>query len=317
MKAVEQDFDYQGGWVRVPTREIAFNHDLSRQTKELWIWLASVKPLSTRYTWKDCESTLRIAPRHRTRCLGQLVALGFIELKFRETGVIVVMKDPYKAYERNLKENDDIEAIVTEKDLDSEPLITIKPKTEPSLTKRQAKPKENNAKSSMTAGTDQDKAAFLEAWNKYKPDSYKALYNISGKRWESLFRHMQNLGHDTKDIDGFIKAVCEGIPKSELWGKKQESRYRGFDNLFGTGNVEAVKYRNVTECYELGISGEQLVRNVAEVETHTYDPVLQSLTYRLNSAKNRGDTEKIETLQKKLDQHIQLTQGAVTGNAES
>ena len=91
-------------------------------------------------------------------------------------------------------------------------------------------------------------------------------------------------------------------------GQKQESRYRGFDNLFGTGNVEAVKYRNVTECYELGISGEELVCNVAEAETHTYDPVLQSLIYRLNSAKNRGDTEKIETLQKKLDQHIQLTQ---------
>ena len=65
---------------------------------------------------------------------------------------------------------------------------------------------------------------------------------------------MQNLGHDTKDIDGFIKAVCEGIPKV-FWGKKQESRYRGFDNLFGTGNVEAVKYRNVTE---LGISEKNL-----------------------------------------------------------
>ena len=303
LKAVEQDFEYQSGWVRGPTREIAFNHDLSRQTKELWTWLASVKPMCTSYTWKDCESATRIAPRHRTRCLGQLIALGFVEQKFTESGVIIVLKDPYIAYERNLKQNDNI-VVVDEQDAEKEVLITIQPEPKPPATKRNTKPKETAAKSTMKVGTDQDKAALLSSWNKYKPESYKGLYNISDKRWESLFRHMQNLHHDTQDVEGFIKTICRGIPKSEVWGKKMESRYRGFDNLFGTGNVEARKYGNVTECYELGLSDGQLGQAVTEQKVVERDRVLDSITYKLNSAKDRGDVEKIEMLQKRLENHI-------------
>ena len=67
--------------------------------------------------------------------------------------------------------------------------------------------------------------------------------------------------------------------------------------------MEARKYGNVTECYELGLSDGQLGQAVVE-QVVERDPVLDSITYKLNSAKDRGDVEKIEMLQKRLENHI-------------
>ena len=49
---------------------------------------------------------------------------------------------------------------------------------------------------------------------------------------------------------------------------------------------------------------QQRRRNPVVEQVVERDPVLDSITYKLNSAKDRGDVEKIEMLQKRLENHI-------------
>ena len=281
LNSVERTWDFKSGWVRAPIQEIVCNNSLSKQARLLWLWLASLKSGDRSYTWGDCEEAMGCQTKARKNCLAQLIAHGFIEIK---PNGVVVLKDPYKAFEDDNLSSD--AHIVTQKDLVDEidETPTIVAKQTPAI-KTEKKPSPNESITQL-----------ISSWNNHKPDSYQKLRTVSSKDWEAFVKQMKNLKHSTSDVDGFISLICKGIAKSDFWSKTVKTSGRNFSAIFGYGNVQDKKMRNVQVLYELG--SQDLSEDKPAVSISIYREeidALQMIKMNLDRAKRRGDLEEMQT----------------------
>lgn len=279
LNSVERTWDFKSGWVRAPIQEIVCNNSLSKQARLLWLWLASLKSGDRSYTWGDCEIAMGCQTKARKNCLAQLIAHGFIEIK---PNGVVVLRDPYKAFENDNLSSDS--HIITQKDLADE---IDKESSVPAKTTPPVKQEKKNS-------INENIAQLIESWNKYKPDSYQRLRTVSTKDWEAFLKQMRNLKHSTSDIDGFIMCVCKGISKSDFWSNTVRSSGRNFSAIFGYGNVQDKKMRNVQTLYDAGciIQNEEKPDISPSLYKEELD-ALQMIKMNLDRAKRRGDLDEI------------------------
>ena len=271
LTSVSRSWDYEGGWVRAPKAEIIFNDRLTLQARLLWLWLASVHPDNTNIHWSDCESSLSCGTKSRRYCLSQLVEEGFITIN---SGGIVVMNDPYKAF--NKLNKDTITRIDRHFDYSEEPKIEIQ-KTEAKAKKEQVDYME----------------ICKDAWNSYKPKSYQSVRKITKKQEEAVLAHLKNLSLSRKQLSDFIKGVCEGIHKDDFWLNKNSSKT--FSTIFGYGKTLDKKLRNVELLYFLGIDMHEETNN-AYISQDDQDLInsYKEYTFRLEKAKVSGDEDEIK-----------------------
>lgn len=254
----------------------------------MWLWLASVRPGDHSYTWGDCEAALGCQTKARKNCIAQLVSHGFVEIKQNGT---VVLKDPYEAFENNNLSSDS--PVITENELKSDsypdPKIVAKinkPVVEPPKQKSPAKPKDPNAQEYVSA--------IIEAWNKYKPKSYQKLRSVSIKQWEAFTKQLKNLNKTPADIDPFLQVVCSGIEKSDFWSNKVQQSGRNFSAIFGYGNAQDTKLKNVEQLYELGASIESAKSSTSNNADQEDISTYKTVKYNLQNAKMRGDISEIQ-----------------------
>lgn len=289
LNSVERPWDYKNGWVRAPIREIVTNKSLTKQARLLWLWLASLKEGSTDYTWGDCEAELGCQTKARKNCLAQLVAQGFIEVT--DDGVVII-KDPYKAFNDNLFSVD--KPVKTRRSVRFNLEVSELQKPE------KPKPKKTQRSTAKTDSTQQTRDECVATWNMHKPDSFKGVSTLSADRLQAVKIHMQNVSHDSKDFTGFMKIVCNGIKKDSWW--VNTCNRKEFDAVFGSGRVQDKKRENVVKFYELGLK-ENKSENLENQKPE--DPnaeKLANITYRLSVAKQRRDVVEIERWQKALNE---------------
>lgn len=263
LKTVRRDWEYRPGFVMTPLREIAFNSRLTKQARLVWMWLASVPARPTRISWGECETMLGCGTKARRNCIAQLVTEGYISID--EEGH-VVMHDPYEVYDAKRIEvldeirsewsdqyredredcvQSDHEKILLEKKIDDnlrefklEPPIIQKPEVKPK--------KEKENKSDI----------IVNAWNKCKPETYSSIRVISAKQQESIAKHMKNLSIGQSNIEFFICSVCSGLKKSQFWSEQVYKSSRNFNSVFGYGNPQDTKMKNVENLYFAGQDDE-------------------------------------------------------------
>jgi hypothetical protein len=288
LNSVERPWDYKNGWVRAPIREIVTNKSLTKQARLLWLMLASLKEGSTDYTWGDIEAELGCQTKARKNCLAQLVAQGFIEIT--EDGVVII-KDPYKAFNDNLFSVD--KPVKTRRGVKF--TLEVSELQEP----EKPKPKKTQRSTAETSSTQQNRDNCAASWNLHKPGSFRNKDVMSADDFLAVKLHMENLNHDSKDIDGFMRIICKGIARDNWW--LNTCNKKDFAAIFGSGRVQDKKRANVAKFYELGLN-ENKAENLEDQKPE--DPnadKLANITYRLSVAKQRRDVAEIERWQKALN----------------
>lgn len=298
LKTVEQHFDFQSGWVRAPIREIVCNKSLTKQARLLWLWLASLKPGAESYTWGDCEAELGCQTKARKNCLGQLVSQGFLEI--RADGV-VILKDPYVAYKKNLISSEKFVITNDDEMTDHEFSEVIKPKTQPK--------QQRTTRSSSLNPTSDDCKIALNAWNEFKPDSFQGLNTFTGKHWQALYTQMDNIRHDKKDIRGFIRIVLSGLKKSDWWMNTVNASGRTFKAVFGYGTCGDQKLNNVCNLYDLGSDADAMPVLQRKEKPKLPDDESSTVIMYLNMAKSKGNQKEIDHWQRQLDMLSAISHG--------
>lgn len=277
--------------MRAPLQQIVCNNSLSKQTRLLWIWLASLKPGETSYKWSDCESALGCQTKARKNCLAQLVYHGFITIK---PNGIVVINDPYEVFE-----NEKLSAsspVIVENRLEEQCDIELTSPIESPNCKEQST--QEPVKTEKKQAKSRNVQLIIDAWNKYKPQSYQKLRTLSIKQLEAFDRQLKNLKKDPSETEDFIRIICTGISKSDFWIKTLPAKGRNFAAIFGYGNAGDTKLKNVETLYELGLSapsGEEETFDIAETpqskeEINAYRMIKMNYV----NAKRRGDIQEIK-----------------------
>ena len=247
LQKITKSWDYKGGWVRAPMKEIVFNSRLSYQARILWLWLSSVPRDKSNIRWAECERLLCCGTKARRNCLGQLVDEGFITLK--EDGV-VIMHDPYiacanKSEEEITRIDHHEEFALEEEYYEDTELQAEKVNTKKNKTKNEEESKLNTNISEI----------LINSWNTNKPTSYSSMRTVSSKQLQAVKAHLKNLSISEDNLGFFIKAVCDGIRKDDFWLNKNTNK--AFSGIFGYGSATDRKSKNVEILYCSGVSEEQ------------------------------------------------------------
>jgi hypothetical protein len=318
LSGVSRNWEFRSGWVRAPLREIVFNDRLSKQARLLWLWLASV-PEGSPASWGECETMLRCGTKARRSCMLQLATEGYIDVLADGT---VLLNDPYEVFNNKRKEIledlreewvQEIEFIdAIEESTSSYQQIKLEKKIDNEIVEiKQPKPK-SNAKPKASGSS--QKEGVIEAWNKCKPESYSGMRTISSKQQECIDKHMKNLGLAKDNTEDFICSVCLGLNRSEFWSKTVDSSGRNFNSVFGYGNPQDIKMRNIENLYNLG-KDEYTEPSKPKVRTLTQDEQdlvdgFRFIRLNLSNYKSRGDQAETqryeELLRTTLDEMAEL-----------
>lgn len=197
--------------------------------------------------------------KNRRECLAQLEEEGFISIS--ADGKTVTMHDPVNAYESSRR-------LVTDEicqecnKLRGEPIEKIE--LVKAVTKDTTKPKD----------TVNEKTIIIEAWNACKPETFSKIRVLSNKQRECAIKHLKNLGLEKKELAEFICAVCRGLKASNFWTRTVEKSSRNFNAVFGYGNPNDTKMKNVENLY---LDGESLDDKPIEERPVAYNERQQTL----------------------------------------
>lgn len=277
----------------------------------LWIWLSSITSYSRNISWADCEDAMGCCTKARRNCLIQLVEEGFVSVQ--EDGV-VVLHDPYEAFQNN--SNEDIIPLVKKE------YEVLSDEAELELVDADTQDVENNT---ATLANDNEEEKFpelnetkpekqadkktafvvdiIQTWNKAKPDSYSKIRTLSGKQLEAVNKHLKNLNLKQSDIVEFLTSICKGIERSDFWSNKVDANGRNFSAVFGYGNPQDVKLKNVENLYILG-SDEVEAMPEAQILNDDQKELIKTyryISFELDKAKNRNKTDDMNTWQEHLD----------------
>lgn len=192
----------------------------------------------------------------RRSCLSQLVEEGFLSIG--ENGIVTI-HDPYSVYQE--QPEDSIPSVKFEFDYIGEDF----PRTECGESKKIKASSDQIIKEKSDLPELhklQMKQEIITTWNEYKPASYSKIRTISDKQLQAVLKHLKNLGLKTSSIPEFIQAISKGIVNSDFWLNKVDQSGRNFSAIFGYGNAQDTKMRNVESLYAL-----------AEEATQTKEPV--------------------------------------------
>ena len=220
------------------------------------------------------------------------------------------MHDPYVVYKQVADET--IPAIkfefTYEEDIEQSNEVKIVPEYVETLedktgTEKKSQMKERSKNSEMPA-------AIIDAWNTCKPEGYSKMRTLSGKQLEAVSKHLKNLNQKPDDIKDFICAVCSGLKKSDFWSKKVDQSGRNFSAVFGYGNPQDTKLKNVEILFT---SGQDDVTIEPESVQLTYEEKELMKTYdyislELQKARQRNNQAEIAKWQNHLDQVNQQLQ---------
>ena len=272
LQEVHADFDLAGGWLKMPMREILFNPRLTGQAKQVWGWLSAVSTDKSILipTWQALELKLNCGVKSRRNCLSQLVEEGFISIS--ADGKVVTMYDPVEVYEKQRK---------TMADEICKECSELRGETEKVQFKVIETPKKQENKNTVT-----DAEQIIEAWNSCKPESYSKIRVLSAKQKECIYKHLNNLGLEKSSIKQFICAVCKGLERSDFWINKVDSRTKNFSAVFGYGNPNDIKMKNIENLFLDGELEEALIsedkpRHYTSAEQEQID-LLKALEYQID-----------------------------------
>ena len=276
LKQVHHEFSIEKGWIKMPLREIMFNPRLTGQARQIWSWLAALQYQRLEASWTQCEIALSIGATSRRRSLVLLAEEGFITIS--SGGGTVTMHDPCKVYEKQRQAMADelcrecSELKGETKEIKSEIVEEPKPK--------------------VANKTIDEKQVIIDAWNSCKPDSYAKIRVLSVKQRECINKHLRNLGLTKDDINEFICSVCRGIERSDFWSKKVDVRTRNFNAVFGYGNPNDTKMKNIENLYLDG-DPEQVPAEekppICESQHEESIRALQSLDYQIDMSNPNDD----------------------------
>lgn len=252
----------------MPMEEILFNPRLTGQARQLWGWLAAAKSMSENSvclpSWQACELKMNCGTSSRRRSLIQLVDEGFVSLS--ADGKVVTMHDPVKIYKKQRQEIAD-EICKECSKLRDEPEVI-----QPLIVETQ---NVEVKKESMD-----ERQAIIDAWNSCKPASYSKIRVLSTKQKECVRKHLNNLGLTKDNINDFICSVCRGLNRSEFWIRQLDEKSKNFNAVFGYGNPNDTKMKNVENLY---IAGEDIPQNLETIPTIVYTDKQQELIDQIKS----------------------------------
>lgn len=306
LKIVRRDWEYSPGFVMTPLREIAFNSRLSKQARLVWMWLASVPVRPTRISWGECETMLDCGTKARRHCISQLVTEGYVSVHDDGT---VVMHNPYQVYDAKRIEvlNEIRSEWIEGQDLplhepegsSAREKALLEKRIDDSL--REFKLEPAPVEKQVKKGKQQKpliRDVIVEAWNKCKPESYSSIRTVSTKQQECIEKHLKNLGLDSSQAEEFICSVCNGLKKSQFWTQTVYKSGRNFNAVFGYGNPQDTKMKNIENLYSLS---QDEVDNLPEIINVDFNSEQQELidTYKyinLNytNSKAREDESEME-----------------------
>ncbi len=244
----------------MPMEEILFNPRLTGQARQLWGWLAAAKSMSENSvclpSWQACELKMSCGTSSRRRSLIQLADEGFISLS--ADGKVVTMHDPVKVYKKQRQ------AMADEICKECSELCGEETKIKPVLIEK-FEPK-------VSKETIDERQVIISAWNSCKPESYSKIRVLSAKQRECINKHLKNLGLGKSDINEFICSVCRGLNQSDFWSKQIDARTRNFNAVFGYGNPNDTKMKNIENLY---LDGDPEQVPAAENRPRKYTPQQQ------------------------------------------
>lgn len=325
LKIVRRDWEYRPGFVMTPLREIAFNSRLTKQARLIWMWLASVPVRPTKISWGECETMLDCGTKARRSCIAQLVTEGYISVHDDGT---VVMHDPYEVYDAKraevLKEirNEWLECQELPASNEAEAvreITLLEKRIDEDLKEFKLEPPLEKTKESKPKGAKELQCeVIVQAWNKCKPESYSSIRTISAKQQESVAKHLKNLGLATSDTEAFICAVCAGLKKSQFWSEQVYKAGRNFNSVFGYGNPQDTKMKNIENLYSDGLDDSPKEQEPSQISynddqkelIHTYKYINLNYTH----AKAREDESEtarwhchlLDILQQLQEQNIDI-----------
>ena len=265
----------------MPMEEVLFNPRLTGKSVQLWGWLAAAKSMSDKSflipSWQSCELKMQCGVTVRRRCLTQLVEEGFISLS--ADGKVVTMHDPVKVYEKQRQ------SIAEEICKECEKLRGKKEEVQPKIIEEPV-PK-------VTKEPINEKQLIIDAWNSCKPESYSKIRVLSVKQRECINKHLKNLGLTKEDINEFICSVCRGLQRSDFWSKKVDTRTRNFNAVFGYGNPNDTKMKNIENLYLDGdpeqVPPDEKKNDVLTSEHEESILALKSLDYQIEMSNPNDD----------------------------
>lgn len=300
LNGVARPWDYRGGFVRAPLIEIVFNNRLTKQARLLWLWLAAVHPSSHGISWADCEKVMCCATKARRSCLAQLVDEGFVTIEDNGT---VTMHDPYAAY--NSARDEIIPRINLDFDYNEQQNFSEKTESiaeEPQENVNNEIVPEQKVKKVQTNRFEMVTNVIV-CWNTYKPKSYSKIRTLSAKQLEAVNKHLKNLGEKQSRVCNLIQSVCKGIEKSDFWSNKIDQSGRTFSAVFGYGNPQDIKLKNVENLFILGqddpeaaLQPESFLQEDQDlIRIHKY------ISFEYEKACNRNNETDIERWKGELD----------------
>jgi hypothetical protein len=281
LQEIRADYELKGGWIKMPMEEILFNPRLTGQARQLWGWLAAAKSMSENSvclpSWQACELKMNCGTSSRRRSLIQLVDEGFVSLS--ADGKVVTMHDPVKVYKKQrqamadeiCKECSELRGEVTETQL------AVIETPEPKVSKE----------------TVDERQVIIDAWNTCKPESYSKIRVLSAKQRECINKHLKNLGLNKSDINEFICSVCRGLDRSDFWSKQVDVKTRNFNAVFGYGNPNDTKMKNIENLYLDGDpdqvpAAENRPQKYNELQQEKID-LLKALEYQISMNNPQDD----------------------------
>jgi hypothetical protein len=259
LEEIRCDYQLAGGWLKMPIDAILFNARLTRQAIQMWGWLASSESAAynSAYSpsWQACEYKMNCGTKARRHCLSQLIEEGFISIS--ADGKVVTMHDPVAVYEKTKQQ--------TAKHLCEE----CKGNKKPAKIQLTEQPEIIETKPAKDV-----RASIVESWNKCKPESFSKILRLSAKQNQSVTKHIKNLGLSKDDIESFICSVCRGLEKSEFWTKTVDKKSRNFNAVFGYGNPNDVKMKNIEGLF---VAGEPDNDEPTEVYTDRQQELIDSI----------------------------------------
>jgi hypothetical protein len=305
LSQVNRAWDYEGGWARVPIKEIAFNNRLTLQARNLWIWLSAVHPQARNISWADCERIMNCSTNSRRRCLGQLVDEGLVSV---DDDGVVTMHNPYQAFKTS--ENEYISSVNFEWEYKSENEVVVVPAT-PKPEPEKVSKEEKNAK--KAAKKSENTKKVIESWNNNKPESYSTLRNISDKQLLAVTSHMKNLNIKPDNVSTFIESICRGLHKSKFWSQQIDVHGRNFSAVFGYGIPQDKKLKNIETLFEEG-QDESKPRVAPSVEYNLdQQELIESYNYikfELQKARNRNNQPEITKWEAHFEEVVERLEAA-------
>lgn len=300
LNGVDRPWDYRGGFVRAPLTEIVFNSRLTKQARLLWLWLAAVHPSSHGISWADCEKVMCCATKARRSCLTQLVDEGFVTVEDNGT---VTMHDPYAAY---MDVRDEIIPQI-KLDFDYNEQQDFSEKTKLVAEELQESVNIETASDQRVKKTQANKlemvTSIIECWNTCKPKSYSKIRTLSAKQLEAVNKHLKNLGEKQSYVCDLIQGVCKGIQRSDFWSNKIDHSGRTFSAVFGYGNPQDIKLKNVENLFILGQDDPDVTLRLDSFLQEDEDLIRihKYISFEYEKACNRNNDTDIERWKGELD----------------